>query len=134
MPSEKKASEGIALFSMYGNGDDEMEDLDEDEEKEEQNLKQEPLIDASAEDLDSKGIMPEERVTTLSNGMTQQLQSLFSSSQQMQQSIITRKTTTRLTIVDYGHEEGAMSPEAEVFMAVIYLDSTQLDSVVHTIQ
>lgn len=32
MASEKRASEGIALLSMYGDEDDEMEDIDEEEE------------------------------------------------------------------------------------------------------
>ncbi|KAL8460687.1 hypothetical protein ACS0TY_031489 [Phlomoides rotata] len=140
MASEKKASEGIALLSMYGDEDDEMEDLDEEEE----NIPEEdippPALDAATEN-DNGGLgdfshentqwQEEERGLndnyarskglnsgTSSASATPQL-APFSPQQRLQQQTIgldshtVQSQKSRLTIVDYGHEEGAMSPEAE---------------------
>ncbi|KAG8385420.1 hypothetical protein BUALT_Bualt03G0043500 [Buddleja alternifolia] len=140
MASKKKASEGIALLSMYGDEDDEMEDLDE----EEQNRAEEDIPPTSNDAVsvkDNEGFsdygnetMPEQQegrgsdagstpsktlnYGTSSASATPQL-SLFSPPQQQQQQPVTseliyvQSQKSRLTIVDYGHEEGAMSPEAE---------------------
>ncbi|KAI3456137.1 hypothetical protein Pfo_012800 [Paulownia fortunei] len=141
MASEKKASEGIALLSMYGDEDDEMEDLDEEEENRQEEDIPPPASDAiTVKDNDgvsdygnenmprqqeerglSDNYIPSKTLNygTSSASATPQL-ALFSPLQQQQQqqpvgldfnSIQTKKN--RMPIVDYGHEEGAMSPEAE---------------------
>ncbi|CAA0817793.1 transcriptional regulator family protein [Striga hermonthica] len=136
MSPEKKASEGIALLSMYGDEDDEMEDLDEEREnprEEVANLP--PALDGVAVKDDDDVIvgdygnygnmqrLQEERglndsstpskefnyVTSSASATPQQ--ALFSPQQQQHQQQLSKKS--RMLIVDYGHEEGAMSPEAE---------------------
>ncbi|KAL0442634.1 UNVERIFIED_CONTAM: SAP30-binding protein [Sesamum latifolium] len=140
MASEKRASEGIALLSMYGDEDDEMEDIDEEEE----NRHEEDIPAPESDDVtmkDNDGVsdfgyetMPGEQEETGLNdnstpnktfyygtssaSATPQL-SLFSPQQQQQQQPVGSDSNSlqsqknRLTIVDYGHEEGAISPEAE---------------------
>ncbi|KAL9146212.1 hypothetical protein ABFS82_13G095200 [Erythranthe guttata] len=103
MASGKRASEGIALLSMYGGEDDEMEDIDDEVE----NPREE---DSSLGNSLNHG--------TSSASATPQL-SLFSpQQQQLQQTVgldtnVVQSQKNRLTIVDYGHEEGAISPEHE---------------------
>lgn len=118
MASEKKASEGIALLSMYGDEDDEMEELDEDvEEIHEDRLPQ----SASSIDNDGDYLRQQEGLDENSTSpapVTAQ-PPLFSPPPPQQQQPSSDLNTvqsqkSRLTIVDYGHEEGAMSPEAEV--------------------
>ncbi|KAL2539226.1 Uncharacterized protein Adt_00204 [Abeliophyllum distichum] len=149
MASEKKASEGIALLSMYGDEeDDEMEDLEEYKEKEQEEEEGNTQKDAAAEDDDavSNSVVAsdfstentpwrqEERGDLNDNSTpnktfiyggtssaTTTSQQNFSPQQQQQQqqqtvgsdlnSVQSRKNM--LTIVDYGHDEVAMSPEAE---------------------
>ncbi|KAL3820749.1 hypothetical protein ACJIZ3_006654 [Penstemon smallii] len=119
MPSEKKASEGIALLSMYGDEDDEMEDLDE----EEADIREEEIPPPMSDVVNEENIndyvkeisprLQEERGGTSSENATPQQQ------QQLQEQTVrlnfnhVQIQKHRLTIVDYGHEEGAMSPEAE---------------------
>ncbi|GER24512.1 transcriptional regulator family protein [Striga asiatica] len=137
MSPEKKASEGIALLSMYGDEDDEMEDLDEERENpREEDAIPPPALDGVAVkddddvivgDYGNNGNMQrpqEERglndsstpskefnyVTSSASATPQQ--ALFSPQQQQQQQQQLSKKS-RMLIVDYGHEEGAMSPEAE---------------------
>lgn len=130
MASEKKASEGIALLSMYGDEDDEMEELDEEVENIHEEGAPLPASDAVAVN-DSDGIsdygneymqrQQEDRglddTYTPNKGVsygtppasaTPQQTLFFGSDFNNVQS-----QKSRLTIVDYGHEEGAMSPEAE---------------------
>lgn len=143
MASEKKASEGIALLSMYGDEDDEMEDLDEEEE----NIHEEGIAPPASDAVtvnDNDGLSdygnenlprqqeegglndnstPSKAINygTSSASATPQL-ALFSPQQRQQQQSVgsdlnsVQSQKSRLTIVDYGHEEGAMSPEAEVCM------------------
>ncbi|KAK4399246.1 SAP30-binding protein [Sesamum angolense] len=139
MASEKRASEGIALLSMYGDEDDEMEDIDEEEENRHEEEIPAPESDAvTMKDIDGASDfgneMPGEQEETGLNdnstpnktfnygtssaSATPQL-SLFSPQQQQQQQAVGSDSNSlqsqknRLTIVDYGHEEGAISPEAE---------------------
>ncbi|CAA2996228.1 transcriptional regulator family [Olea europaea subsp. europaea] len=151
MASGKKASEGIALLSMYGDEeDDEMEDLEELKEKE-QEEDENPINDAAAEEDDtvSNSVVASDSGTentpwpqeergglndnstpnktfysggTSSATTTSQQPPLFSPQQQQQQqqpqnvgldlnSVQSQKNM--FNIVDYGHDEVAMSPEAE---------------------
>lgn len=141
MASEKKASEGIALLSMYGDEDDEMEDLDEEEENILEVDIPPPALDAATVN-DNGGLgyfsheitswQEEERglnenstnSKALNNGTSSASATPqfapFSPQQRLQQQTIgldsynVQIQNSRLTIVDYGHEEGAISPEAEV--------------------
>ncbi|GFP89615.1 sap30-binding protein [Phtheirospermum japonicum] len=134
MPSEKKASEGIALLSMYGYEDDEMEDLDEEgQNRHEEDIVPPPAPDAGAmkeddvvsdygNDLNDNPTPSKKRNhgNSSASATPQQSQSLFSPPQQQQQQIsagseftFVQSKKSRLLIVDYGHEEGALSPEAE---------------------
>lgn len=143
MASEKRASEGIALLSMYGDEDDEiMDDVEENNREEDV-----PHVAADAvtvEDNDAvseygnentlwqqedRGLIDNSTPSksfnygTSSASATPQV-ALFSPQQQQQQlqqhvgldlnSVQSQRN--RLTIVDYGHEEGAISPEPEVLM------------------
>ncbi|CAA3024492.1 transcriptional regulator family [Olea europaea subsp. europaea] len=145
MASGKKASEGIALLSMYGEEeDDEMEDLEEHKQRE-QEEEGNPRNDAAVEEDDtvSNSVVASDSGTentpwrqeergglnynstpnkilyyggTSSATTTSQQPSLFSPQQQQfdgsdLNSIQSRKNM--LTIVDYAHDEVAMSPEAE---------------------
>ncbi|KAL3617021.1 hypothetical protein CASFOL_039415 [Castilleja foliolosa] len=129
MPSEKKSSEGIALLSMYGYEDDEMEDVDE----EGQNRHEEDSIPLPAPDV---GAMRDDDVVSYygndlndnfspskkfkhgnSSASATPQGSLFSPPQQQiavsSEFTYVQSKKSRLLIVDYGHEEGALSPEAE---------------------
>lgn len=120
MASRKKESEGIALLSMYSDEDDEdMEDIKEDDHQQNQQgeEKQEQPPEDGNEYRESHNVMGEDsrtsenspsfphQTSTPSQRQPQQHQQLFSSK---------RSGRRRLTIVDYGHDEAAMSPEPEV--------------------
>ncbi|KZV51085.1 hypothetical protein F511_01877 [Dorcoceras hygrometricum] len=136
MASKKKASEGIALLSMYGDEDDEMEGAEEQDE----NLRDEvPSITSDVvmlkggDDLGAFGNENaseklEERGTTSMSPNKLFNYSILSAtaspllsrmSPQLPQQTVgldlkwAHIQKNRLTIVDYGHEEGAISPEAE---------------------
>ncbi|PIN18816.1 hypothetical protein CDL12_08512 [Handroanthus impetiginosus] len=136
MASEKKESEGIALLSMYGDEDDEMEDLDEKEENRREEDIPPPTSDAVADGVgdysneirrqqEDRGLNENSTPTKTFNYGTSSASAtpqavLFSPQQQQQQQQAAgsdvnsvQNQRSRLTIVDYGHEEGAMSPEAE---------------------
>ncbi|KAH9749058.1 transcriptional regulator family protein [Citrus sinensis] len=113
MSSKKKQAEGIALLSMYNDDEDdeEMEDLEEEEEEEEQrhenqedegnreakNLEEDLRMtggdDAVAGDETSTPLQPHVDAPAASGSR--------------------RRGRGRFTIVDYGHDEVAMSPEPE---------------------
>ncbi|OVA00117.1 HCNGP-like [Macleaya cordata] len=122
MASKKKESEGIALLSMYNDEDEDIEDMDEDErentdavedfrasERVTSDVAQETspsLIEAEIS-LSGKDLIPQvDRVPT----PTPQAHNLLST-QPSSKSQRPRKGT--LAIVDYAHDETAMSPEAE---------------------
>ncbi|KAL1560341.1 SAP30-binding protein-like isoform X2 [Salvia divinorum] len=131
MASEKKASEGIALLSMYADEDDEMEELDEEVANIHEDGVPLPASDAvSVNDNDGSNDFGNEHMQrqqeergqfndyTAPASATPQ-QTLFSPQEQLQAQQFSsdlnnaQSQKSRLTIVDYGHEEGAMSPEAE---------------------
>ncbi|KAL1555973.1 hypothetical protein AAHA92_11650 [Salvia divinorum] len=131
MTSEKKASEGIALLSMYGDEDDEMEELDEEVENINEGGIPLPASDAVAAndnngiaDYSKEHMQRQHEESGRSNEYTPPAsatpqQTLFSPQERLQaqqfssdlNNVLSQKS--RPTIVDYGHEEGAMSPEAE---------------------
>ncbi|KAK7306519.1 hypothetical protein VNO77_44466 [Canavalia gladiata] len=131
MASKKKHSEGIALLSMYNDeGDDEMEDA-EDEEEGEAGMSGEQQLEgarfATEEDLaadrtmvDSGNEAVEEGSSPTENSSfgtsTTLLRNMLDSQPQEQLSVSLDTRILRrgaLTIVDYGHDEVAMSPEPE---------------------
>ncbi|KAJ4703672.1 SAP30-binding [Melia azedarach] len=115
MASKKKQSEGIALLSMYNDDEDdeEMEDL---EEEQKQHQKEDEDV-REAKNLEEDSRMNEGDDVVAANGTSTpplQPQILFISPKQ---SVVLpdsrRSGRGRFTIVDYGHDEVAMSPEAE---------------------
>ncbi|KAH1110076.1 hypothetical protein GLYMA_04G063400v4 [Glycine max] len=129
MASKKKHSEGIALLSMYNDEeDDEMEDAeDEDDEEEgdagmrmeedaagdarfaaeEDSANRTAIVDSGNEGGADEGFIPAEKSRVGTS--TPQTNNLISPP--LEQPRIGRKGA--LTIVDYGHDEVAMSPEPE---------------------
>ncbi|KAL5772205.1 hypothetical protein ACOSP7_011806 [Xanthoceras sorbifolium] len=114
MASRKKQSEGIALLSMYNDeDDDEMEEIDEEEEQEKQEGERdnrEPL------NLEVHPRMNSAYDTAAGDDETSTPQlppALFASPKQHVLSDSRRSTRERFNIVDYGHDEIAMSPEPE---------------------
>lgn len=109
MASKKKESEGIALLSMYNDEDDEMEDLnEEDEAKDAGNYDGEGEYskesDRRATDSEENMLpLPPYEESTLTTSPYRQSQPLD----------FQRKKGGKLAIVDYGHDEIALSPEAE---------------------
>ncbi|XP_042011022.1 uncharacterized protein LOC121759492 isoform X1 [Salvia splendens] len=124
MASEKKPSEGIALLSMYGDEDDEMEEVDEEVENIDEGGIPLPASDAVAVN-DNDGIADYSKeesgrfnsYTPPASATPQQ--TIFSPQERLQAQQFGsdlnngQSQKSRPTIVDYGHEEGAMSPEAE---------------------
>ncbi|XP_047968596.1 uncharacterized protein LOC125212456 isoform X2 [Salvia hispanica] len=130
MASEKKAPEGIALLSIYGDEDDEMEELD----AEVANIHQDgvplPASDAVAvndknnSDFGNEHMQRQHEERGQFNDYTPPAsatpqKTLFSPQELLQAQQFSsdlnnvQSQKSRPTIVDYGHEEGAMSPEAE---------------------
>ncbi|OIV95243.1 hypothetical protein TanjilG_21633 [Lupinus angustifolius] len=120
MASKKKQSEGIALLSMYNDDDDdEMEDVEEEEDGEgefadagirgSQNHQDSAADNAADDDLAADT----DRMAVIDSGSdaadTLTPQQLISPQEQQR---LSRKRE-KLTIVDYGHDEVAMSPEPE---------------------
>ncbi|KAL1367627.1 hypothetical protein AAHE18_02G065100 [Arachis hypogaea] len=124
MASKKKQSEGIALLSMYNDdGDDDMEDAEEDEEdNQEIDMRHEQNEDAAAGGFaaengrfgsndgvaDEVSTPAEERRFGTSTPQCVNTNMVISPPQD-QRGVARGK----LTIVDYGHDEVAMSPEPE---------------------
>ncbi|KAL4562227.1 hypothetical protein LXL04_034425 [Taraxacum kok-saghyz] len=144
MASEKKESEGIALLSMYGDEDDDMEeDVNSDEGNNNKNddnafpteNKEQTEVGANEtvnmEEDDSETLNNSNTMGYMYGGTIRSVvksdsgndnstpDSLDNSTQplrQVQQAISTDPARGRegtLTIVDYGHDEAALSPEAE---------------------
>ncbi|MBA0627848.1 hypothetical protein Godav_022653 [Gossypium davidsonii] len=131
MASRKKESEGIALLSMYNDEDDEeMGDIEEGDhrqnqqtgEEEQQQQEGQPLEEEN-EYRESNNNMEEDSRTNdntppfphQNTNLSQQQQEPSVSSPQQPQPLVASKRSGggRLTIVDYGHDEAAMSPEPE---------------------
>ncbi|KAL6574099.1 hypothetical protein OROHE_001641 [Orobanche hederae] len=137
MSSEKKASEGIALLSMYGDEDDEMEGVDGGENRHEEDIPPPAPGTGTVKDSDAvsnygneqrqrdeRGLndnfTPSKTIAySTSSASATPVQGLFSPPQQQQQLLFSsdfsyvHSKKSRMLIVDYGHEEGAVSPEAE---------------------
>ncbi|KAM7500687.1 hypothetical protein LguiA_025101 [Lonicera macranthoides] len=106
--AEKKKSEGIDLLSIYGDEDDDMEDMDDGDEEE--NRRNDAVNDNS---LSNSSPQP---VIFGTSTPQQSQQGSISSPPPQQQPVPTDMNisrTGRLTIVDYGHDELTLSPEAE---------------------
>ncbi|CAI0475895.1 unnamed protein product [Linum tenue] len=123
MASRKKEAEGIALLSVYSDEDDEeMEEPDEQgsDDRESNYMEEDSANDAMVTDEYGNGATPPagEHNASPKEVALQQVQVSFSSSsrQQLQEGRAVsskRSGRGRLTIVDYGHDEVAMSPEPE---------------------
>lgn len=138
MASKKKESEGIALLSVYNDEDEEdMEDVDEEEDNKEDAMDSDAIASDSAHEstppppsFQSQASLPTGDSTPKSDRVAsltpqQSHLSLRSPTPQPQplppppppSAPLSDAQTTRrgtLTIVDYAHDETAMSPEAEV--------------------
>ena len=128
MASRKKESEGIALLlSMYNDEDDEeMEDIEEDDLQQNQQGEEEKEQSPEEENeyRESNNNMEEDSRTNentppfphQTSSPSQRRPQLSISSPHQHQRVLSSKRSGRgrLTIVDYGHDEAAMSPEPEV--------------------
>ncbi|CAH9141548.1 unnamed protein product [Cuscuta epithymum] len=148
MASQKKESEGIALLSIYGDEDDEMDDYQKEEFDKDENPIQSDVVftpenDLCGDDNSRCAALGSVRSSTPSP-LVQQPRELgtdhltpnkvsnfggsaittpqltvsspsLSQPQWKQLSVVSEKVVSRsrLTIVDYAHDEVAMSPEAE---------------------
>lgn len=145
MASRKKQSEGIALLSMYNDEEEdyEMEGFDEERrEPAEDDYSMEPrsaedasmmeadrMVSGDSDNGDSTPPVVEDGNFSPDKGFgpSTPLQSQLSSQsppppQPQQQSLSSdnlRRSTGTLTIVDYGNDEVAMSPEPEVFFFLL---------------
>eukprot|EP00257_Ricinus_communis_P018088 XP_015576694.1 SAP30-binding protein isoform X4 [Ricinus communis] len=119
MASRKKPAEGIALLSMYADEDDEDLDHEQQQQEDDDNEYREPNEtgpDAMVtDDLPSNEAVLNQNLTPkdgLLRSLTTQVP-FSSSSPQLQQQQKRRSGRGRLTIVDYAHDEVAMSPEPD---------------------
>lgn len=112
MASKKRQSEGIALLSMYDDDEDEeeMEDLEEEEQQRQQHQQHDENIEAKnlAEYSRMNGGDDAVAVDETSAPQQPHVNEAVSGSR--------GRSRGRLTIVDYGHDEVAMSPEPEVLL------------------
>jgi hypothetical protein len=129
MASKKKQSEGIALLSMYNdNSDDDMEDAEEEEDVN----RQEEQYDAAAEQAAEEDLAADtDRMTVADSGNEVTGEGftpnrLFSPVQEQQRVELKISKSATLTIVDYGHDEVAMSPEPEVVFFFLSLGAFSL--------
>nr|GMD10821.1 SAP30-binding protein [Ipomoea batatas] len=143
MPPKKKESEGIALLSIYGDEDDEMDDYLDDESDEDEDQIQNDAENELGEDDDmriagsdsgksaSPSPLPQQqrrnrrvgvdnltpgKISNFGGSATTTPHLSFASPPQWQQQGVASEAAvsrSRLTIVDYAHDEVAMSPEAE---------------------
>jgi hypothetical protein len=127
MASRKKHLEGIALLSMYNDDeeddDEEMEDL-EHQPNQSNDMEQDTLHDDNAMLTEEFQDTEEAEAAAASRNSTPEgslLRPLTPLQQQLQQggtiNLETKRSSSRrgrLAIVDYGHDEVAMSPEPEV--------------------
>jgi hypothetical protein len=122
MASKKKQSEGIALLSMYNNNsDDDMEDAEEEEgvnrQEEQDDAAEQVAEEELAADTDGMTVADSGKEVT-GEGFT--LNRLFSPVQEQQRVELNISKSATLTIVDYGHDEVAMSPEPEVVFFLVF--------------
>ncbi|KAF6147559.1 hypothetical protein GIB67_014678 [Kingdonia uniflora] len=115
MAAKKKESEGIALLSMYyDEEEDDAEDMEEDDIREEKIVVEEEEFVGTSETFGSDSV----REYTGSPYLPS-LSHFQSSPQNEESAEVTqvldyqRVTTHMLNIVDYGHDEAALSPDVE---------------------
>ncbi|KAK6917702.1 SAP30-binding protein [Dillenia turbinata] len=125
MASKKKKPEGIALLSMYNDeeDDEEMEDIADEDDEQEQEQHEQPqhqqqdssnVGEDDANRIDASDSAPPADTTPrfVEDGANLKISSLGPPTPS--HSITTRPSRKgSLTIVDYGHDETAMSPEAD---------------------
>lgn len=141
MASKKKQSEGIALLSMYNDEeDDEMEDVEEDQEGGQDGEQEDGrhartaiveddlvvhtdrmVVSDSATQVTTPvahdGLTPDKTKFRTSTPQQHPVNMLLSPEEQRVVSSDPKRTRRgTLTIVDYGHDEVAMSPEPEVLL------------------
>lgn len=126
MASKKKESEGIALLSMYGDEDD--DDMEQDASDNEavavENKEQSEVAGSEAADMEEDGIADADKSYGYGNSNDANdsrtpvsIDRLTSPpAQQVIGAESSRGRKETLTIVDYGHDEAALSPEAEVIL------------------
>ncbi|PWA53997.1 HCNGP-like protein [Artemisia annua] len=123
MASKKKESEGIALLSMYGDeDDDDMEqDVSDNETVPVENKEQSEVGGSEAADMEEDGISDTDKSYGYGNSVDANdsrtpvtIDRLTSPpAQQVISAEPSRGRKETLTIVDYGHDEAALSPEPE---------------------
>ncbi|KAJ4968143.1 hypothetical protein NE237_014844 [Protea cynaroides] len=128
MASKRKESEGIALLSMYNDEDEDMDEVDEEVDNKEDAINSDEVAsdaapEATPQFLLSQASIPTEDSTPKSDRVAsltpKQPQASLKSSpllpppppSPLSDTLRTRKGT--LAIVDYAHDETAVSPEAE---------------------
>lgn len=100
MTSKKKQPEGIALLSMYNDDEDEeMEDVEEQEDQLQENFQDNELTNSEQDSRLNDSAAADEASAPLQHPLSPKHP---------------RSRRGRLTIVDYGQDEVAMSPEPEV--------------------
>ena len=140
MASKKKQFEGIAMLSMYNDEEEEDEDMEDvkeqEEEEEDEKIEQQEAereqqdgdyMDSRMAEQDDSLVKSEDRISgdatnddsppIASENTTQQPQVTAVSPQQevvAASESVKMSGRRNLTIVDYGHDEVAMSPEPEV--------------------
>ncbi|KAL8214475.1 hypothetical protein R6Q57_003924 [Mikania cordata] len=121
MASKKKESEGIALLSMYGDEDDDMEEDIDNDNKDKDVVLEKNEVDVNMEEDDSEALYDYgnnvEPVACLDsandNTTPVSVDNLTPPPAQLVSVEPSRGSKETLTIVDYGHDEAALSPEAE---------------------
>jgi len=116
MASKKKHSEGIALLSMYNDEEDDEMEVDDDEEDARIGMEEDAAVDvrfAAEEDSANRTAVPDSGKEGADEGASTPLNNNLVSPPP-EKPRISRKGA--LTIVDYGHDEVAMSPEPEVLL------------------
>ncbi|GKB60399.1 hypothetical protein Tco_0916585 [Tanacetum coccineum] len=130
MASKKKESEGIALLSMYGDEDD--DDMEQDSsDNEALPVEQNEAADMDEDDkvADDKSFGYGNSVDANDNRTPVSIDRLTSPpAQQVIGAEPSRCRKGTLTIVDYGHDEAALSPEPEFVFSLkkVHLSSVSL--------
>nr|DAD21979.1 TPA_asm: hypothetical protein HUJ06_023442 [Nelumbo nucifera] len=137
MASKKKASKGIALLSMYNDGDEDMEDLNEEEEGEDVENKEDTVVSAFAPEA---AATPQYEASLPNDNSTPQSDRAATWTPQQPQTSLPPSPLQQvpppqhanlsdgqgmkkgsLAIVDYAQDKTTMSPEAEVFGSSIFI-------------
>lgn len=120
MASKKKHSEGIALLSMYNDEEDDEMEVDDEEEDARIGMEEDAAADArfaAEEDSANRTAVLDSGKEAADEGASTPQNNNFVSPPP-EEPRISRKGA--LTIVDYGHDEVAMSPEPEVPLCQLF--------------